>query len=63
MRWKMTEEERSWEEERIKARIAVMLMGMGMGTDMGMDNADTVMQCRQEEGRMMQEPSSDMGGS
>jgi hypothetical protein len=40
-----------------------MLMGMGMGTDMGMDNADAVMQCQQEEDRMMQEPSSDKGGS
>ncbi len=43
MWWKMMEEEWSWEEERIKARIAAMLMGMGMGTDMGMDNADVVM--------------------
>jgi hypothetical protein len=59
----MMEEERSWEEERIKARIAAMLMGMGMGTDMGMDNVDVVMQCWQEEGRMMQEPSFDKGGS
>jgi membrane protease subunit (stomatin/prohibitin family) len=59
----MMEEEWSWEEERIKARIAAMLMGMGMGTDMGMDNADAVMQCQQEEDRMMQEPSSDKGGS
>jgi hypothetical protein len=40
-----------------------MLMGMGMGMVMGMDNADAVMQCWQEEGRMMQEPSSDKGGS
>jgi hypothetical protein len=45
MQWKMMEEEGSWEEERITARIAVMLMGMGMGTDMGMDNADAVMRC------------------
>ncbi len=63
MRWKMMEEEWSWEEERIKARIAAMLMGMGMGTEMGMDNADRVKRCWQEEGRMMQEPSSDKGGS
>jgi hypothetical protein len=63
MRWKMMEDEWSWEEERIKARIAAMLMGMGMGTDMGMDNVDAVMQCQQEEGRMMQEPSYDKGGS
>ena len=63
MRWKMMEEEWSWEEERIKARIAAMLIGMGKGTDMVMDNADAVMQCQQEEDRMMQEPSSDKGGS
>ena len=44
MRWKMMEEERSWEEERIKARIASMLMGMGMGMDMGMGKADAMMQ-------------------
>ncbi len=59
----MMEEERLWEEERIKARIAAMLMGKGMGTDVGMDNADAVMQCRQGEDRMMEEPSSDKGGS
>ncbi len=62
MRWRMMEEEWSWEEERIKTRIAGMLIGMGMGTDMGMDNADAVIQCQQEEDRMMQEPSSDKGG-
>ncbi len=62
MRWKVMEEERSWEEERIKARNGVMLMGMGMGMDMSMDNEDAVMQCWQKEGRMMQEPSSDKGG-
>ncbi len=44
MRWKMMEEEWSWEEERIAARIVVMLMGMSMGTDMGMGNADAMMQ-------------------
>jgi hypothetical protein len=43
MRWKMMEEERSWEEERIVARIAAMLMGMGMGTGMGMDDLDVMM--------------------
>jgi hypothetical protein len=63
MQWKMMEEERLWEEERIVARIVVMLMGMGMGMDMGMDNADAVMQCQQDGDRMMQEPSSDEGGS
>ncbi len=31
-------------EERIAARIVAMLMGMGMGTDMGMGNADAMMQ-------------------
>ncbi len=31
-------------EERIAARIAAMLMGVGMGTDMGMGNADAMMQ-------------------
>jgi hypothetical protein len=31
-------------EERIAARITAMLMGMGMGTDMGMGNADAMMQ-------------------
>ncbi len=31
-------------EERIVARIAAMLIGMGMGTDMGMGNMDTMMQ-------------------
>ncbi len=40
MRWKMMEEERSWEEER----IAAMLMGRGMGTGMGIDNTDAMMQ-------------------
>jgi hypothetical protein len=30
-------------EERIAARITAMLMGMGMGTDMGMGNADAMM--------------------
>ncbi len=45
MQWKMMEEIWSWEEERIKARIAAMLMGMGMGTDIGMDNVNAVMQC------------------
>ncbi len=44
MRWKMMEEEWSWEEERIVARIVAMLMGMGMGMDMGMGNADAMMQ-------------------
>jgi hypothetical protein len=44
MRWKMMEEEWSWEEERIAARITEMLMGMGMVTNMGMGNADTMMQ-------------------
>jgi hypothetical protein len=44
MRWKMMDEELSWEEERIMARIMPMLMGMGMGTDMGMGNADAMMQ-------------------
>ena len=44
MRWKMMEEEWSWEEERIVARITAMLMGMGMVTNMGMGNADTMMQ-------------------
>ncbi len=34
-----------------------------MGTDMGMDNADAVMQSQQDEDRMMQEPSSDESGS
>ncbi len=31
-------------EEKIAARIAAMLMGMGMGVDMGMVNADAMMQ-------------------
>ena len=31
-------------EERTTARIAAMLMGMGMGTDMGMGNADAMRQ-------------------
>jgi hypothetical protein len=44
MRCKMMEEEWSWEEERIMARITAMLMGMGMGTDMGMGNKDAMMQ-------------------
>ena len=44
MQWKMMEEEWSWEEEMIAVRITAMLMGMGMGTDMGMDNADAMMQ-------------------
>ncbi len=44
MRWKIMEEERLWEEERIAARIVVMLMEMGMGTNMGMGDADTMMQ-------------------
>ncbi len=44
MQWKIMEEEWSWEEERIAARIAVILMGMGMGTDMGMGNVDAMMQ-------------------
>ncbi len=43
MRWKIMEEECSWEEERIAVRIAAMLMGMGMGTDMGMGNTDAMM--------------------
>ncbi len=47
------EEERSWEEER----IAAMLMGIGIGTGMGMDNVDALMQCQQEEDRMMEAPS------
>ncbi len=63
MRWKMMEEERSWEEERIAARIVAMLMGMGMGTDMSMDNADAVMRRQQDEDKILQEPSSDEGGS
>jgi hypothetical protein len=47
MRWKMMEEERSWEEERIAAKITAMLMGMGigMGSGMGMDDADVMIQC------------------
>jgi hypothetical protein len=44
MRCKMMEEEWSWEEERIVARIMAMLKGMGMGTDMGIGNADAMMQ-------------------
>jgi hypothetical protein len=44
MQWKMMEEERSWEEERITARTAALMMGMSMGTDMGMGNADAMMQ-------------------
>jgi hypothetical protein len=44
MRWKMMDEDCSWEEERIAARIMAMLMGMGMGTDMGMGDADAMMQ-------------------
>jgi hypothetical protein len=39
MRWKEMEEEQSWEE----GRIAAMLMGMSMGTGMGIDNADAMM--------------------
>ncbi len=31
-------------EERIASRIAAILMGMGMGTDMGMGNTDAMMQ-------------------
>ncbi len=41
---KMMEEEWSWEEERIAARIVAMLIGMGMGTDMGMGDMDAMMQ-------------------
>jgi hypothetical protein len=44
MQWKMMDEEWSWEEERITARIMAMLIGMGMGTDMGMGNTDAMMQ-------------------
>ncbi len=33
-----------WEEERIAARITAMLMGMGMGTDMGMGDTNAMMQ-------------------
>jgi hypothetical protein len=44
MQWKMMEEEWSWEEERIVARIVAMLMEMGMDMDMGMGNADATMQ-------------------
>jgi hypothetical protein len=51
------EEERPWEEERIAARIRAMLMGMGMGTGIGMDDADAMMQRRQEEDWIMEEPS------
>jgi hypothetical protein len=40
----MMEEEWSWEEERIAARIATMLKGMGMGMDMGMGNTNAMMQ-------------------
>ena len=40
----MKEEEWSWEEERIPTRIMAMLMGIGMGTDMGMGNTDIMMQ-------------------
>jgi hypothetical protein len=40
----MMEEEWLCEEERIAARIVAMLMGMGMVTDMGMGNADAMMQ-------------------
>ncbi len=46
-----------WGEERIVVWIAARLMGMGMGTDMGMVNADAMMQSQQEEDRMMEEPS------
>jgi hypothetical protein len=31
-------------EERIAARITAMLMGMGLGTDMGMGNTGAMMQ-------------------
>ncbi len=44
------------------ARIVAMLMGMGMGTDMGMGNADAIMQSQWEEDRMMEEPSWQIGG-
>ncbi len=44
MWWKMMDEEWLWEEERIAARIAVMLIGMGMGTDMCMGDMDAMMQ-------------------
>ncbi len=44
MGWKMMEEEWSWEEERIAARIATMLKGMGIGMDMGMGNTNAMMQ-------------------
>jgi hypothetical protein len=43
MGWKMMDEKWWWEEERIVARITTMLMGMGMGTDMGMSDANTMM--------------------
>ncbi len=43
MRWKMMDEKWWWEEERIVARITTMLVGMGMGTDMGMSDANTMM--------------------
>ncbi len=61
MQWKMMEDEWSWEEERITARIGTMLMGIGMGTGMGMDDADTMMRRLQEEDRMMEEPSWQIG--
>jgi hypothetical protein len=44
MRWKIIEEEWSQVEKRIVASIGAMLMGMSMGTDMGMGNADSMMQ-------------------
>ncbi len=44
MRWKIMEEEWSWEEERITARITAMLMGIGMGTDIGMGDVDAMIQ-------------------
>jgi hypothetical protein len=39
MRWKMMEEERLWDKERITA----MLMEMDMGTGMGMGDMDAMM--------------------
>ena len=57
MQWKLMEEEWSWEEEKITARIGSMLMGMGMGTGMDMVDADAMVQCQQEEDWMMEEPS------
>ncbi len=49
----MMEEEQLWEEKK----IAAMLMAMGLGTGMGMDNLDTMMQHQEEEDRMTAEPS------